>query len=542
MNRTEIISANPISAYLRSRGVSLEPKAGEQVCLCPFHDDHNPSLRVNDTKGVYFCDVCQAKGTVIDLVMHYEGVTVGKAMGILGGEMPEVVKKPVAAPKEKPKLKSVARYVYRNEVGDEMYQVIRYEPKTFKQARKTVEGWKWGMEGVTRLLYNLPEVLKAAKVYICEGEKDCDTLIAAGLATTTNVGGAGKWLAAYSTNLAGKEIVICPDNDDPGKKHADRVLDSVAEIAAWVKVLKIPAPHKDITDYLVAGGKLNDLEEAVPKLYRGLHLPIYSMAEAEKAYKKLVDRGDEGALRLEKWLPSLKWYRRLIPGELMVIIADTGGAKTAALQNIARVARPLTVLMFELELPIELMFERQAAIDRNYLGCEIEKAYRLGDNVDGKGINHIWICPQAKMNLETLEKMIVNSELVIGQKPDIVMLDYIQLMSGAGSRYERISDVADGLKTLAKSTNTIMIIASQIHRPENGSVAKPGLHSAKDSGNIENAAGLVLGLSWPENEENTIYAKVLKCTKGKVGYEIICNFENSLRITEREATIDYIQS
>ena len=52
------------------------------------------------------------------------------------------------------------------------------------------------------------------------GEKDVDNLVQLGLTATTNPMGAGKWQESYSEILKGANVVILPDNDEPGRNHA----------------------------------------------------------------------------------------------------------------------------------------------------------------------------------------------------------------------------------------------------------------------------------------------------------------------------------
>ncbi|MEM6394473.1 MAG: DNA primase [Planctomycetota bacterium] len=51
--------------------VSLKPKGREFACLCPFHDDKNPSMYVSPAKQIFKCFVCGAGGTCFDFVMKY---------------------------------------------------------------------------------------------------------------------------------------------------------------------------------------------------------------------------------------------------------------------------------------------------------------------------------------------------------------------------------------------------------------------------------------------------------------------------------------
>ncbi len=63
--------------------VTLKPKGREKVCLCPFHDDRNPSMYVVPHKQMYHCFVCGAGGDVITFVMEYHKMGFGEALEYL---------------------------------------------------------------------------------------------------------------------------------------------------------------------------------------------------------------------------------------------------------------------------------------------------------------------------------------------------------------------------------------------------------------------------------------------------------------------------
>ena len=76
------------------------------------------------------------------------------------------------------------------------------------------------LEGVERLPYRLPELMQGVKdskqILLLEGEKDFDRAMAMGFVATTFVGGAGKWRDEYSEYFRDADVVLIPDNDDPG--------------------------------------------------------------------------------------------------------------------------------------------------------------------------------------------------------------------------------------------------------------------------------------------------------------------------------------
>jgi hypothetical protein len=65
-----------IQRLVESIGVTLKRHGADLIGLCPFHDDHAPSLVISPTKNLWHClGACQAGGSVIDWVMRAEGVS-----------------------------------------------------------------------------------------------------------------------------------------------------------------------------------------------------------------------------------------------------------------------------------------------------------------------------------------------------------------------------------------------------------------------------------------------------------------------------------
>lgn len=68
-----------ISSY-----IPLNKKGRNYFGLCPFHDDHSPSMSVSPEKGIYTCFVCGATGNAISFVMNYENLNYIEALKVLG--------------------------------------------------------------------------------------------------------------------------------------------------------------------------------------------------------------------------------------------------------------------------------------------------------------------------------------------------------------------------------------------------------------------------------------------------------------------------
>ena len=158
-------------------------------------------------------------------------------------------------------------YDYRTAAGALHYQVCRYQPKGFKQRRPDGSGrWIWDLKGVERILYRLPLLASAdpkAWRFVVEGEKDVDRLVDLGLIATTNSEGAGKWPKSGTEVLAGRYVVILPDQDDAGRDHAARVREALLPVAAEVRVLNLDA--KDASEWLDAGHTAAELLELVER-------------------------------------------------------------------------------------------------------------------------------------------------------------------------------------------------------------------------------------------------------------------------------------
>jgi len=157
----------------------------------------------------------------------------------------------------------VATYDYLDQSGELLFQVVRFEPKDFRQRKPDgAGGWVWKLGGTLRVLYRLPQVLAAAKagqtVYVVEGEKDAHAVEKAGAVATCNSGGAGKWKPHHTTALAGAKVIVVADRDTPGRAHARDVVASLHKAGISVRLLE-PATGKDVSDHLAAGLALTDL-------------------------------------------------------------------------------------------------------------------------------------------------------------------------------------------------------------------------------------------------------------------------------------------
>ena len=226
---------------------------------CPFHDDTTASMSLSLERGTWFCHACNVGGGLLD----FERKLTGKADATCWDAINATIGRD--GPKaSKSRGRIAATYDYDDAGGKLIYQVVRFANKGFQQRQPDSKGgWVWNMDGITRVPFNLPALVRSNVGLVAEGEKDALSLQKAAAefpnengslvyAATCNVGGAGKWQDSYSPYFAGKKVFVFQDNDDAGRKHALQVCASVSKYAQGVHLVELPglAEHGDVSDYL----------------------------------------------------------------------------------------------------------------------------------------------------------------------------------------------------------------------------------------------------------------------------------------------------
>lgn len=310
-------------------------------CPAPDHEDKNPSLDVSvGNDGTILFD-CKSRRCSFGAICEGLGFSPSAMFGNNTKKFSSII----------------SVYDYRGEDGQLLFQVCRTENKEFP-ARKP-DG-SWGIKGIKRIPYHLPELLTVDNkqiIFIPEGEKDCDSLAKLGLIATCNPGGAGKWRAEYNQYLKGRWVVVLSDNDTPGREHAEQVAKSLVGIAKEVRIVQLDnlPDGGDITDWLATGGTLEGLrlrvKEAKPFVPAdSIEEPANTEAkpEAESSYQ-LDDIGNGQRFAVQhsdkmrycqttkKWLyyDQIKWNPEKGRGQ-----AEALGKKTA--RSIVNEARNVT--------------------------------------------------------------------------------------------------------------------------------------------------------------------------------------------------------
>ena len=225
------------------------------------------SLSVDLEKDSWYDYESKEGGGVLAFLKH-EGEVRDLAQGVNWLREHGLTAAPVQAPAPKPRgsFNVVATYPYLDAEGELLSEVLRTDPKGFRQRRPDPNargGWTWSVKGVAQVPYRLPQMLAApdAIVFVPEGEKDVDNLAARGLTASCNAGGACKWHDALTPHFAGRQVVLLEDNDKAGRDHVLMVASKLQGVAASVRILKLRglAEKGDVSDWIAAGGTAEQL-------------------------------------------------------------------------------------------------------------------------------------------------------------------------------------------------------------------------------------------------------------------------------------------
>ncbi len=122
--------------------VALKPKGREFVCLCPFHDDRNPSMCVVPAKQIFHCFVCGTGGDVFTFMQKFHGLEFREALERLaqraGIELTKRRPPPDAAPGA-PKGVTKDDILRANDAAQAFFRAILTHPEHGRAARELIE-------------------------------------------------------------------------------------------------------------------------------------------------------------------------------------------------------------------------------------------------------------------------------------------------------------------------------------------------------------------------------------------------------------------
>jgi len=202
----------------------------------------------------------------------------------------------------------------------------------------------------------------------------------------------------------------------------------------------------------------------------------------------------------------LGWFQ---PWQLIILAARPAMGKTSFALNIlanAAMKTKKTVSLFSLEMGSESIVDRILATQANVPMHKISKGQldesdfaNLGEAMEKLSSCNIFIDDQGAVTLNELRSKLRRLKIEKGSL-DLVVIDYLQLMSAGGSRFagnrvQEISEISRWLKELARELKCPIMALSQLSRNvENRPDKRPQLADLRESGAIEQDADAVLML------------------------------------------------
>ena len=224
------------------------------------------SKAVNLTNATWFDFEANEGGGLIDLIQKHKSLSGRELSDYLYNEFGigerNIDTKAAKPPPQGSKI--VNEYNYVNENGEVTYQVLRFEPKTFKQRHFKDGKTVWGLKDIEPLPYNLPKILedKDKTIFIVEGEKDADRMMSLGFLATTNSGGSKNWKPSLNKYFKDRRVILISDNDSAGYLHTQAISNHLLREAESLHFLSLEgkvADKGDISDFIDAGGDIEEL-------------------------------------------------------------------------------------------------------------------------------------------------------------------------------------------------------------------------------------------------------------------------------------------
>jgi len=252
---------------------------------CPAHDDRSPSMSVStgtDGRTLLHCHAgCEHKAIIQALGLSAQDLFADTAQGRPRATTPT----PKATKPKRTWASLQAALGDMTPPGGTLagkweypsgYAVARYDlpdgSKTFRPMHQTPDGWACGDPEGLLPLYQGDDLPVDGTIYVAEGEKACDAVASVGLPAVTSPHGSASPRKADWTPLAGRDVVILPDNDHPGRKYADTVGEILMSLSppARVKVLELDGlpGGGDMVEWIDADGPMGEktTEEIVERI------------------------------------------------------------------------------------------------------------------------------------------------------------------------------------------------------------------------------------------------------------------------------------
>lgn len=286
---------------------------------------------------------------------------------------------------------------------------------------------------------------------------------------------------------------------------------------------------------------------------------ILTVEEARARYQTYIRDRDKAKV---SWgIEFLDQKTRMIaPGQVACIMARAGVGKTALVINAikANSANGVSSLFCTLEQLAEEIWERMAqnaceekgpAIEEAFYGAKSEALIDYYAGKTAETFKHAYICDKDRLTTAQLMHYVRAAEAKAGEKMRLLVVDYLGRMKGDGrDHYQKMSELAIGLKQVAKECELAVLVIVQVNRTGGHGYEEVTMDMARDSGQIEEAMDYMVGM-WRSSEHESktagyygVMCQINKNRKGESGGQAkltfradVMRFEEGLWLPPKES-------
>ena len=285
-----------------------------------------------------------------------------------------------------------------------------------------------------------------------------------------------------------------------------------AEIVRDKSVLRqLILDGREIADEAYAPGAKADenIEIAQQKVFR--HSPLIKTPTIEEATQQVLVESITPNIGLTLGIPQVDAATGgLRGGNVMYLGGYTSVGKTTLAQNILthlcdnkKLVGFVTLEMATVEL-VQRLMARESGVNglriRAGTATRLDEQEALAEAQKRIGGWRMWIDGGATTVVQIAAG--IRKWLIKGQKPDLLIVDYVQLLTGKGDgRYDMFTRISRDLKMLAGDCDIPFLLLSQFKKRQEGSTRRPHRDDLKESGGLANDADYVLLIDSLEPDE-----------------------------------------
>lgn len=451
----------------RDKGLTVKEFSDRAAVQCPSHEDKDPSLSVRPIEGS-------------TLLYCHAGCHTADVVEALGLNLQDLFDDDLGQ-----------EYVYPGG------RVVKRTPdkKFFQSGNKADTS-----------LFHADRIKPAGLVFVVEGEKDVLAIESVGGHAVSAPGGAANNPGKFDWSvLAGRDVRVIADKDEPGRNRAHMLVDFLTGTANTVGVFEA-AEGKDAADHVAAGYGLDNFKPDLPA-------DVLTLSEAFDTWRDWRDAPAAEPIPTPWSSVNRALAGGLHRGRLYVVAARVGGGKSLLGQNIIShaVLHSHPAMVVSVEMPVVEVVSRiiaaQASID---YGAVTRRDFTESSSVVDEFIQRHRHLPMYIVDnpTVTIEQVAARCRALKPSGLDVVFIDYAQLLSASDkrvSREQQVAHIARQAKLLAMELGIAVILAAQLNRSNESENRQPRVSDLRESGELEQSADVIMLMSQEDvGSEHTV--------------------------------------